>query len=84
MVLVRPSAVLEAEHAIETMIGRLAGPLPVRPEGMAMAERLVTNADQSPLYNPAESGALRHEISAATAAMSGHGRAQSHEFSIGV
>lgn len=84
MVLVRTSAVLEAEDAIETMIGLLDDPRPVRPEGMAMAERLVTNADHSPLYNLAEPGALRHEISVATAAMSERSRSQSHEFSIGV
>ena len=36
---------------------------------MAIAERILTNADQSPLYNPGEPGAIRRVIGAATAAM---------------
>jgi hypothetical protein len=65
------------------MIERLESSEPVRPEGMAIAERLLTNAERSPLYNPAEPGTLRQRVLAATAAM-GPGPAQSHEFAITV
>jgi hypothetical protein len=70
IVIVRRGAVLDAEDAINAMIARL-GLRPVRAQGMAIAERIVTNADQSPLYNPSEPGALRRVIGVATAAMEG-------------
>lgn len=79
-VIIRRGAVLEAEDAIRTMIARLTGAQPVRAEGMAIAERILTNADGSPLYNPAEPGALAREVSLATAAMEQADRSQSHEF----
>ena len=79
-VIIRRGAVLEAEDAIRTMIARLASPHPVQAQGMAMAERIITNADGSPLYNPAERGALQREITVATAAMEPANRSQSHEF----
>ena len=84
VVIIRRGAVLGAEDAIRSMIARLESPEPVRAQGMAMAERILTNADCSPLYNPAEPGALEWEISAATAAMSRPDRSQSHEFRVGV
>jgi hypothetical protein len=79
-VIIRRGAVLEAEDAIKTMIARLSSGQPVRAQGMAMAERILTNADASPLYNPAEPAALQREITAATAAMERADRSQSHEF----
>jgi hypothetical protein len=82
-VIIRRGEVLDAEPAITAMIKRLESSEPVLPEGMAMAERLLTNADHSPLYNPAEPGTLRQLVLAATAAM-GPGPAQSHEFAITV
>ena len=83
MVIIRRGEVLNAESAIAAMIERLESSEPVRPEGMAIAERLLTNAERSPLYNPAEPGTLRQLVLAATAAM-GPGPAQSHEFAITV
>jgi hypothetical protein len=83
VVIIRRGEVLNAQPAITAMIERLEGCEPVRPEGMAIAERLITNADHSPLYNPGEPGTLRQLVLAATAAM-GPGSAQSHEFAITV
>ena len=83
VVIIRRGAVLNAEPAIMAMIERLESSEPVLPEGMAMAERLLTNADHGPLYNPAAPGTLRQLILAATAAME-PGPAQSHEFAITV
>ena len=83
VVIIRRGEVLNAELAITAMIERLESPEPVRPEGMALTERLLTNADHSPLYNPAEPGTLRQLVLAATAVM-GPGPAQSHEFAITV
>ena len=79
-VIIRRGAVLEAEDAITTMIARLISAKPVRAQGMAIAERILTNADGSPLYNPAEPGALQREITVATVAMERADRSQSHEF----
>jgi hypothetical protein len=73
------AAVLDAEDAIAEMIKRLPGPGPVRPQGLAMLERILTNADRSPLYNRAEPGALRRVIRGATAALDAR-PSQSHEF----
>ena len=84
MVIIRRGAVLEAEDAMRTMIARLDSSQPLRAEGMAIAQRILTNAERSPLYNRAEPGALRREISVATAAMSRPDRSQSHEFPVGV
>jgi len=83
VVIIRRGAVLNAELAITAMIERLESSEPVRLEGMAIAERLLANADHSPLYSPAEPGTLRQLVLAATAAM-GPGPAQSHEFAITV
>ena len=79
-VIIRRGAVLQAEGAIRTMIARLSSEQPVRAQGMALAERIVTNADGSPLYNPAEPGALQRQITVATATMEPADRSQSHEF----
>jgi|GEM_PF-2206357 hypothetical protein len=83
VIFIRRGAVLDAEDAITTMIERLRSSEPVLPEGVALAERIITNGDQSPLYNPSEPGALRRLISDATAAMNS-APAQSHEFPIDV
>ena len=72
-------AVRDAEPAIAEMIERLLGPRPVQAAGMAMVERILTNADRSPLYNPSEPGALRQTIRVATVALDTHS-AGSHEF----
>jgi hypothetical protein len=67
--IIRRGAVLDAEDALRVTIDRLNDSAPVSPEGMAIVERFVTNADSSPLYNPAEPGALRRLAVLATAAM---------------
>jgi len=76
-------AVRDAEDAIAGLIERLLSPLPVRAQGMALLERILTNADGSPLYNRSEPGALRQTICDATAALD---RWQSglHEFPLAV
>ncbi len=76
-------AVLDAEGAITEMIERLTGPRQVRAQGMASLERLLTNADRSPLYNPAGPGTLRRTIRVTTGALDAH-PAQSHEFDLTV
>ena len=74
-------AVLDAEDAIEAMIERLTNREPVRAQGMAIAERILTNAERSPLYNPSEPGSLRRAITVATSALDPK-PAWSHEFPI--
>jgi len=74
-------AVLEAEAAIAEMIERLLSPRPVHPQGMATLERILTNADGSPLYNPSAPGTLRQTIRGATDALDGHSSG-SHEFAL--
>jgi hypothetical protein len=76
-------AVLDAEREITEMIERLNGPSPVRAQGMALLERLLTNADRSPLYNTAGQGKLRRAIRVADGALDAH-PAQSHEFDLRV
>jgi len=75
--------VLYAEAAIAQMIERLCRPWPVQPKGMAMLERIMTNADGSPLYNRSEPGALRRMIRDATAALDLQ-PGGSHEFALDV
>ena len=43
VVIIRRGAVLEAENAITVLIWILISPAPVRAEGMAIAERIITN-----------------------------------------
>jgi hypothetical protein len=80
-IIIRRDAVLDAEDAINTMIERLRGSKPIQAQGMALAERILTNADQSPLYNPSQPGALRRAINSATEALDVD-PARSHEFPI--
>jgi hypothetical protein len=81
--LIRRGAVFDAEDAIRAMIDRVSGPEPVRSQGMAMTEMILTNADNGPLYNSTAPARLRDEILAATAAMETD-LTRSHEFPVGV
>ena len=74
-------AALDAEAAIMEMIERLGSPTPVQPQGMALLVRILTNADNSPLYNSSELGTLRRTIRSATAALDAQ-PARSHEFAL--
>ncbi len=76
-------AVLDAEPAIAEVIERLLTRRPVRAAGMAMVERILTNADRSPLYNPSDRGALRQTIRVATIALDER-PALSHQFALAV
>lgn len=77
-------AVLDTRAAIAEMIERLLAPRPVQAHGMALLERIITNADgSSPLYNSRQPGTLRRTISAATAALDARS-AHSHEFALAV
>lgn len=80
-VIIRRDAVLDAEDAINTMIERLGSSKPVQAQGMALAERILTNADHSPLYNPGEPGSLGRAIKGATEALDVD-PARPHEFPI--
>ena len=79
VVIVNRRAVIEAEEAITTMIGLLGSALPVHAQGVAIAERMLSNEDRSPLYNESAPGELRRLISSATDAMK-RDDATSHEF----
>ena len=82
VVFIRRGAVLDAENLLTALITRLESPAPVAPRGMAELERIVTNADHSPIYEAREPGSLRHQLAAALYAMETHdGRA--HEFGLG-
>jgi hypothetical protein len=72
MVMVQRAAVIEAESAINAMIERVRSPKPVQAQGMALAERILTNADGSPLYNVSEPGTLRREMRGAASALDTH------------
>jgi hypothetical protein len=74
--IINRAAVLEAEDAINAMIARLSYAEPVRAEGMAIAERMLINAERSPLYNSAEPGALRRVVLVATDALDSAPRAE--------
>ena len=60
-------AELEVRHVVE--FERLRSPEPVQAQGMALVERILTNADGSPLYNASEPGALHDEMRGAAAAL---------------
>ena len=80
-VLIRRGAVRHAEDVITAAIGRLEGPHPVSPRGMAQIHRLLINADNSPLYNNAAPGALRQAMSAMLDALEpDRGSSPDHEF----
>jgi hypothetical protein len=78
--LIRRGAVRHAEDVITAVISRLEGPHPVSPRGMAQIRRLLTNADNSPLYNDAAPGALRRAMSGVLCALEpDRGSAPDHE-----
>jgi hypothetical protein len=80
VVIIQRAAVLDAQVAVDALIARLVGPTPVRPQGMAIAEELLTNAGgSSPFYNPAPRGALLRAIGDAARTLEPVPR-QSHEF----
>lgn len=81
VVIINRREVLEAQDAITAMIQRLASPAPVHAQGVAMAERILANAERSPLYNDSEPGTLRRLIGIATLAMDTEA-GESHEFPI--
>ncbi|HEY3945319.1 MAG TPA: hypothetical protein VGL78_08845 [Solirubrobacteraceae bacterium] len=69
VVIINRSQVIDAEDAINTLIGRLGDAQLVRAEGMALAELILTDVDMSQLYNAAERGALRRQLLVATKAL---------------
>lgn len=81
MVLIQRAAVIDAESAINAMVQRLRSPEPVQAQGMALAERILTNAAGSPLYNASEPGTLRDEMRGAAAALEA-GAPRSHQLPI--
>ncbi len=81
MVLIQRAAVIDAESAINAMVERLRSPEPVQAQGMALAERILTNADGSPLYNASEPGTLHDEMRGAAAALEADAP-QSHQLPI--
>ena len=83
MSIIDRAAVLDAEDAIAEMVERLRSPGAVEPAGMAMLERILANAERSPLYNRGEPGALRRAIRGATAALDAR-PSRSHEFALAV
>jgi hypothetical protein len=82
VILIRRGPVLEAEDLLRAMAARLDAPAPVSPHGMARLERILTNADNSPLYNPSQPRALHRQLAGALRAMDS-GAPTSHEFPIG-
>jgi hypothetical protein len=69
VVIIERRAVLDAEAEMTALIERLSNEDPVTIQGMAMAERIVTDSESSPLYNAAEPGTLRRRVLVATAAL---------------
>ncbi|HEX4008420.1 MAG TPA: hypothetical protein VHX62_00345 [Solirubrobacteraceae bacterium] len=80
-IIVRRGPVLDAESLFNALSSRLAAPGAIRAQGVAQAERILTNADISPLYNHSEPGALRGVLAAALTAMDGE-PTRFHEFPI--
>ena len=80
-IIVRRGPVLDAEQLIDAVASRLVAPKPIRAQGVAQLERILTNADTSPLYNRREPGALRHVLASALTTMDGDA-GRSHEFPI--
>jgi hypothetical protein len=67
--LVRRSAVIDAQDAIDILVKRLRSPEPIAPEGVALIERMLSDGAWSPLYNANPAGALRRLVVLATAAL---------------
>ena len=66
VVIIQRRAVLQAQDAIRALIESSE---PVRAEGMAIAQRIVSDAESSPLFNPSEPHTLRRVIVLATATL---------------
>jgi hypothetical protein len=62
------AAIRTDRQALVSLIARLEDPLPVLPEGAAMAERLMSDL-HSPLFAPAEPGTIRRLARLAVAAI---------------
>ena len=62
------AAIRTDRQALVSLIARLEDPLPVLPEGAAIAERLMSDL-HSPLFAPAEPGTIRRLARLAVAAM---------------
>ena len=69
VVIIQRRAVLQAQDAIRALIERLGSSEPVRAEGMAIAQRIVSDAESSPLFNGSEPHTLRRVIVLATATL---------------
>jgi len=82
-VIIDRAAVLHAKDAIAEMIERLDSKRPVRAQGVALLEQILTNADRSPLYNRSEPGSLRRMLRVAIAAVDAE-PGQSHVFELTV
>ena len=67
--LVRRSAVIDAQDAIDILVKRLRSPEPVAAEGVALIERMLSDGAWSPLYNAVPVGAVRRLVVVATAAL---------------
>lgn len=69
VVIINRRAVLIAEDAIHALIAHLCSARPVRAQGMAIAERMITNGEESPLYSSDDPGALRRRVLVALEAL---------------
>jgi len=67
--IIHRAAVIEAEDAINALIARLNSGRPVAVQGMAMLDRLMTDAISSPLFAPTDPGTLRRQIIRVTKAL---------------
>jgi len=83
VVIVRRGAVLAAERALTDLIERLESPAPVRAQGVAAAELILTDGDRSPLYSPCEPATLRRAARVALADLEPD-PSLGHEFSLSV
>lgn len=61
-------AVLAAEPAMESLIGRLRSPSPAHPRGVVLSRRIVRDGC-GPLYQPAHSADLLHAVGQALKAL---------------
>jgi hypothetical protein len=69
VVIISRAQVIDARDAINAWMARMGYAEPVPAKGTAIAERIITSADRSSLYNSAEPGALRRQVLAATEAL---------------
>ena len=81
VVIIDRAAALDAELVIAEAVLRLENTTPVRAQGIAALERIITDAVNSPLYVSSEPGTLRRAIRAATAALDAQ-PVESHGFAL--